>query len=162
MLVAVFAASRIAYFAAGVRFNTAPLTSAIQLLPEHLLQHDLVRSLWYLHSQPPGFNVFVGILLHVPGGRAWVFGSVYLAMGLALVCTMFALMVELGTPDRFAVLAAAAFVVSPITVLYENWLFYSYPVALMLCGTALCFARFARTQRIAYAVGFGSLLSLLG
>ena len=161
MLVVVFATSRIAYYAAGVRFETGSLTSAIQLLPEQLLRHDLLRSLWYLHAQPPGFNAFVGILLHVPGDHALVFGAAFLGMGLALACTMFALMLELGTPRTLALVATAAFVVSPITVLYENWLFYSYPVALMLCGAALCLARFARTQRIGYAVGFGSMLSLL-
>ena len=125
------------------------------------MQHDLARSLWYLHSQPPAFNAFVGILLHVPGPHAWVFGIVFVAMGLALACTMFALMLELGVPLRFALVVTSLFIVSPTTVLYENWLLYSYPVALMLCGIALCFARFARTQRIRYAVGFGSLLSLL-
>jgi hypothetical protein len=161
MLCAAFATSRIAYFVAGVRFTTGSLQSAIQLLPERLLQHDLVRSLWYLHSQPPGFNAFVGILLHVPGDHTWVFGATYLLMGLALACTMYALMLELGTPYRVALLGTAVFVVSPITVLYENWLFYGYPVALMLCGAVLCFARFARTQRLGYAAGFGSLLSLL-
>ena len=160
-LLAVFAASRIAYYAAGVRLRTESLTRAIQVLPQHLLQHDLWRSLWYLHSQPPGFNAFVGILLHAPGGHLWAFRIAYPAMGLALALTMFALMLELGTPRTFALVATAAFVVSPITVLYENWLFYSYPVALMLCAAILCFARFARTHRMAYALGFGTMLSLL-
>jgi hypothetical protein len=81
VLVATFAASRIAYYVAGVRFRTGSFASAIQLLPLHLLRHDLVRSLWYLHSQPPGFNAFVGILLHVSGDRAWVFGAAYLQSG---------------------------------------------------------------------------------
>lgn len=161
VLVAVLLASRLAYFAVGVRLGTGTLKSAIQLLPEHLLQHDLWRSLWYLHAQPPGFNAFVGFMLQVPVSHVWVFRTAYLGMGIALACTMFALMLELSVPRRLALLATMAFVVSPITVLYEDWLYYSYPVALMLCVAALCFARFVRTNRIAYAVGFGGTLSLL-
>jgi hypothetical protein len=117
--------------------------------------------LWYLHAQPPAFNALVGIVLQLPGRHAWELHAAFLAMGLALAFTMFALMLELGTSRKLALVATLAFVVSPITVLYENFLFYSYPVALMLCAAALCFARFARTHRIAYALGFGSMLSLL-
>lgn len=153
--------SRIAYCAAGVRFDAYPLKSVIQLEPEHLLQHDLLRTLWNLHAQPPAFNAFVGLLLHVPGNHAWVFGTAFVAMGLALTLTMFALMLELGASQPVALVMTSLFVVSPATVLNENWLFYGYPVALILCGAALCFARFARTQRIGFAVGFGSLLALL-
>jgi hypothetical protein len=161
VLAAVFGVSRVIYYALGVRFDTSSLANAIQLLPEQLLRHDLIRSIWYLHSQPPLFNAFVGVVLHVPGAKPWVFAATYALMGFALACTMLLLMVELGTPVRLALIVTSIFIASPITVLYENLLFYSYPVALLLCVAALCFARFARTHRTRYAAGFGTALALL-
>jgi hypothetical protein len=161
ILAAVVTLSRVVYYALGVRFDTSSLPNAIQLLPEHLLRHDLIRSIWYLHSQPPLFNAFIGVLLHIPVAKAWVFGTTYVLMGFALACTMLLLMVELGTPVRPALIVTSVFIASPITVLYENWLFYSYPVALMLCIAALYFARFARTHRTRDAAMFGVALTLL-
>ena len=161
VLAAVVTISRVIYYALGVRFDTSSLANAIQLLPERLLQHDLLRSIWYLHSQPPRFNAFVGVVLHVPGAKPWIFAATYLLMGFALACTMLLVMVELGASVRLALIVTSVFIASPITVLYENLLFYSYPVALLLCIAALCFARLARTRRTRYAVGFGGALALL-
>ncbi|HET7523739.1 MAG TPA: hypothetical protein VFJ79_06310, partial [Acidimicrobiales bacterium] len=61
-----FVVSRVAYMAAGVRFDASALHPATatqvqwQLLPLGLLRHDLGRSLWNLHSQPPLYNLFCG------------------------------------------------------------------------------------------------------
>jgi len=160
-LIAVFVVSRVAYYAAGVRFGIGPRITMIQLLPQHLLQHDLVRSLWYLNAQPPLLNALYGVLLHVPLGRSFVFASVYIAMGLALALTMFALLRELAVPDAAAFWATVVFAVSPMTVLYENWPLYTYPVALLLCVATLCFARFFRTRALRYAAGCSGALALL-
>jgi hypothetical protein len=59
-IVAVFAVSRCAYLLAGVRFNANESWLSYQLLPPDLLRHDLLRSLYFLHTQPPGFNLIVG------------------------------------------------------------------------------------------------------
>jgi hypothetical protein len=161
LLAAVFAISRVVYYALGVRFDTKPLATDMQLLPEHLLRHDLLRSIWYLHSQPPLFNAFVGVVLHIPAAKPWILAATFMLMGFALACTMLLLMVELGAPVRLALIVTSIFIVSPITVLYENWLLYTYPVALLLCVAALCFARFARTHLTLYATAFGVALALL-
>jgi hypothetical protein len=159
-LTAVFAISRIAYFAAGVRFGGVQFD--MHLLPRNLLEHDLVRSLWYLHSQPPAFNAFVGLGLHVPINPDLLFGAAFVAIGYGLALSLFALMLELGVPSRVALIAASLFIMSPSVVLYENWMFYTYPVALLLCFSALCFARFLRTRRTAWAFWFATSIALVG
>ena len=62
----VFLLSRAAYIAAGVVFDDTPLLSYWQYLPVDVLQYDLVRGLVALHSQPPLFNLFLGIGVKSP------------------------------------------------------------------------------------------------
>ena len=62
-LLALFAISRTAYYLLGVRFDARGLTVLFQLLDPELLRHNLLQSLFYLHMQPPGYNLFVGVIL---------------------------------------------------------------------------------------------------
>jgi hypothetical protein len=160
-LAAVFVLSRIVYKAAGVEFVDRPTLGGIASLDVGLLRHDLLRSLWYLHFQPPLFNAYLGAILHIPLDQHLLFAASYFAMGLVLALTMFALMRELGVPRLPAWLATVAFIVSPTTVLYENWLFYTYPVALLLCLSGLLFARSLRTNRMVHYVGFTASLGAI-
>ncbi len=62
-LSAVFVGFRLWFAHAGGSYIASPLDSAKQFLDPALLQHDLLSSLWYLHSQPPLFNLFLGLVL---------------------------------------------------------------------------------------------------
>jgi hypothetical protein len=63
VIVAVFVASRIAAYAAGIRFDADPLTWYWQYIDTVLLKERLLESLYYLHSQPPLFNLLLGVTL---------------------------------------------------------------------------------------------------
>ncbi len=63
-VIAMFLLSRSAAMAAGVRFDASPLGYFLQYLDPHLLRARLGESLWYLHSQPPLFNLLLGELEH--------------------------------------------------------------------------------------------------
>jgi hypothetical protein len=159
-LVAVFLASRYVYWLAGVRFDSWALTNSWQLLPQDLLRNDLVRSLWYLHSQPPLWNAFIGATLQFPHAHGLI-NIEFVVCTLALTVLLFFTMVELAVPMPLAFVTATLFVISPTTVLYENWMYYTYPVALLSVGAVWCFARYVRTKRVRYAAGVGTLLALL-
>ena len=162
LLAVVFVVSRIAYYVAGVRFNAGAIGGAIQLLPADLLRHDLVRSLWYLHAQPPAFNAFVGVALHSPLDTRLTLELAYWAMGLALAFAIFALMVELGVSLTAAFVVSAIYIASPTVVLFENWMFYDYPVALFVVVAALCVARSCVAVAAGMPRGFATSLALLG
>jgi hypothetical protein len=159
-LVVVFIASRYVYWLMGVRFDSWALTNSWQLLPQDLLRHDLVGSLWYLHSQPPLWNAFIGATLHLPHAQGFINIELVLCT-LALTVMLFLTMLELTVPIPLAFAAAALFAISPTTVIYENWMYYTYPVALLSVGAVWSFARYVRTKRVRYAAGVGSLLALL-
>ena len=63
----VFAVSRVAARLAGVTFDTSPLTRFWQIADTNLLHHHLLQTLWNLHSQPPLFNLWLGINLKLFG-----------------------------------------------------------------------------------------------
>ena len=156
----IFAVSRLFYWWIGVRFDAWALTNSWQLLPQDLLRNDLVGSLWYLHSQPPLFNAIVGATLHLPHARGLI-NIEFVACTLALAILLFLTMLELAVPMPLAFVSSSLFVVSPSTVLYENWMYYTYPVALLSVAAVWCFAKYVRTRHTGYGVGVVTMLALL-
>lgn len=161
-VVAAFVVSRLVYRACGVRFSAIPVDFYIQFLDPELLRHDLLRSLFYMRDQPPGFNGFVGVVLKLfPVHYAQAFGVLYFAGGLALALSLYALMTRLGVRAWLAACVTLGFVASPIAMLYENWLFYTFPLAVMLCASALFLHRWLAARRFADALVFFALLAIL-
>src|SRR5207244_9523248 len=74
---------------------------------------------------------------------AW---TIQMGIGLAILLSLYALLVVLGLSRWWAAALATLFAVSPATLLFENWLFYEYLVALLLLLAALAFVSFDRRQ----------------
>jgi hypothetical protein len=88
----IFIVPRVAFYLAGVRFDMTPVSGQVdvwQLLDLNQLQHNLIQSIWYLHSQPPLYNLFSGLLLQLPPrmiGALLVSASILFALGMVLSC----------------------------------------------------------------------------
>jgi hypothetical protein len=161
-VVTAFIVSRVVYRALGVRFSAVPVDYYIQFLDPELLRHDLLRSLFYMRDQPPGFNGFVGVVLKLfPVHYAQAFGVIYFSGGVVFGISLYALMTRLGVRAWLAACVIIAFVASPIAMLYENWLFYTFPLAVMLCASALFLHRWLEARRFADALVFFALLATL-
>ncbi len=162
-LAVLFAASRLAYFVAGVRFVDSPFGIYLQYIDPLLIRESFWQSLYYLREQPPLFNLFLGIVVKItPGHAGAAFHAAYIVMGLALILALFLLLDELKVERRLAFLLSLLFSLSPSTVLYENWLFYSYPLTLFFCMAALFLRRYASTGRMRDGILFFSCLATLG
>lgn len=161
-LAAVFVASRLAYAAAGVRFDASPLNGFWQLLDPALLKTDLIRSCFYLHSQPPLFNLFTGAVLQAfPGSESQAFQFIYLLGSFLLCVSILFLQLRLGVARPVALTVTLLFAVSPSCVLYENWLFYTLPTAAILALSAVLFHEVVERASTWSIVCFlGSVLSL--
>ncbi|MEE8381690.1 MAG: hypothetical protein V3R78_07440, partial [Thermodesulfobacteriota bacterium] len=59
LIVFIFILSRIIFYYKGGSFLATPIAFAKQYLDPVLLESDLLRSIFYLHSQPPLFNFFL-------------------------------------------------------------------------------------------------------
>jgi hypothetical protein len=138
----VFGVTRVVARISGVFFDTSALQASWQHLDVELLRERLAESLFYQHSQPPLFNLFLGGVLKVAGAsHALAFQVLFLAMGFALYVTLFVTMQRLGISRAVAFVAASLFAVSPSYILYESWLHYTLPLALLVGLAALCLAR---------------------
>ncbi len=83
--------------ALGVRFADNTLGSLYQYLDPEILRNDLARGLYYLHAQPPLFNLFLGWVLKLfPGVSRAAFSVIYGLAGLAMLMGMAWLMERLG------------------------------------------------------------------
>lgn len=142
-LVGVFVASRIAVYAAGVRFDSLPIHYYWQYLDLDLLRTELFRSLLYLHSQPPLFNLLLGVVTKIaPGGEGVLLAVLYRLLGLMLTIALYFLMRELDVGRKVAFWLTVLVTVSPATLLYENYAFYTYPVTVILVVMFLFLKRF--------------------
>jgi hypothetical protein len=125
---------------AGVRFLAGDLDTAWHLLDPELLRHDLLRSLFYLHSQPPLLNFVVGVALKL-GPAPQILTALWSACAIASAqCTrLFAL--EVGA-SRWPALAAGGLVaIAPSTLLYVHHVGPEMATAAALIASALCLAR---------------------
>ncbi len=152
--------SRCLYYSLGVRFDIIPLFYGWQFLDVNLLQDRLIESVFYLHCQPPLFNLFLGGTLKIfPNHLDIAFHIVYLAFGLAMAVSIVALMNRLGLPRILSIALSVIFVANPTTLLYENWLFYTYPIASILAVSALFLHKWLSERKLRYGLIFFACLA---
>jgi hypothetical protein len=157
-VVAVFAASRVCVALLGFRFDTRGLPHAVQNVDPELLRTHLLQSIWYLHGQPPLWNLFEGLVLKLaPHSWAAVFHALYLGLGLVEAVALYLLVAGLGVDRRWAAALACFFTVTPAVLVYENLLFYDYPTLVMLTAAALALQLFARRPTLGRALAFFAL-----
>jgi hypothetical protein len=162
VLLAVFALSRtLARWGFGLRFDGA-IFGYWQVLDLPLLRDDLLRSLVYLHSQPPLFNLALGLVLKcVPEALSPAFFEAsFLVLGYLGIVGMYALLVELGAHRGAALAAALVQTLSTTWLVYESWLFYTLPAAVLITWAAVWLARAAR-GRAGAAVAFAAAVAAL-
>ncbi len=149
-IIFLFVLSRFFYYkVADVQFDSTTLFYYWQFLDVKLLKYELLRSVWYLHQQPPLFNLFLGIILQAfPQEYTSAFQFIYLLMGLFFAISLFQLMLHMEVNKWVALGLTSIHTISPTTVIYEHWLFYTYPVAFLLALMALFLYRFVKGKRL--------------
>jgi hypothetical protein len=157
-----FALSRLGYYLAGVRFDARPILHYYQFVDPQLLKHRLIESMYYLHVQPPGLNIYAGIALKLfPRSYPLALHIAHLVLGLAICWLIYYLMRVLGTSRWIAFALAAWFTVSPGVVLFENYLLYEYVVSFLLVVAAASLWRYAASGSFPWLLLFFVLLLAL-
>jgi 4-amino-4-deoxy-L-arabinose transferase-like glycosyltransferase len=133
-----------------------------QFIDPNLLMNKLFQSIYYLHIQPPLFNLFLGIVLKLfPNNYTLAFNLIYLICGLILAISFFSIATRLGMSNKLGAILAVLFIISPSCVLFENLLYYTYPCATLLCLSALFLHKFLDTSKLRYGGIFLILLSII-
>lgn len=106
--------------------------------------------------------MWLGVLLKLfGGGFSDAAHATYVLLGLVGTGALALLLARLGIPRVLAVVLALAFFLSPSAILYENWLFYEYPVAVLLIFAVLTLFLFLQRRSFAYGVAFFTILSAI-
>lgn len=144
----------------GKKIELGTIERGMPLLDTKLLREDLWPSLYYLHSQPPLFNLFVAGMLRIPDfARSYQF--VNWGLGLLLYATTYGLMRRLGVETTPAALLTISFLVSPNALWMESAVYYGLPMAVLLVLSAVCFHRAAADGSLRWFAGFCLLLAVI-
>ena len=161
-IVTVFILSRLFYYSVGIRFDATPLAHFWQYIDINLLGNNLLQSLYYLHSQPPLFNLFLGVSLKFFANHlVMAFTFSYLLLGLIFSVSLYLLMTTLGMSERLSIVLTILYIISPTVILYENLLFYTYPIAVILCLSAIVLHKYLATRNVKMGLLFFALLSII-
>ncbi len=162
VLAAIFAWVHAVYYALGLRFDMGPIQGFIHYMDPALLEHRLLETCFYMHIQPPLLNLFVGAGLKLPEPLSQVvFQIVFLFFGLTLYVGLYVLQRRLGVSRRIAMAAGTVFLASPSFVIYEHWLFYTFPCAMLLVVAALLLLAVLETRSRWALGGFFTVLLVL-
>lgn len=144
----VFIISRVLVLLAGVEFQWDGLIHGAQSVDPVLLRQRLAESIFYLHSQPPLFNLYLGVILKLfPEHYVTAFQVSYAAVGYILGLGLYELMRCFSVRRGIAVALTCYFLVNPAVILLENWLLYSHFVICLMCWTAVFLFRYLRSGR---------------
>ncbi len=161
-VVSFFVVSRVVFYWAGVRFYSKSISYFMQFLDPQLLKNNLLESVFYLHHQPPLFNLFLGLVLKAfPSDYALAFNLIYLSLGIVFAISLCLLLLRFGVSSNLSVLLTCVFMAGPSVIAYENFLFYPYPLAVLLCVAALFLHSYVKNERLLDAFVFFSLLAVV-
>lgn len=123
----------LAVVASGQRFDTRYLDFGWQLIPWDVLSSDPFSSVWYLHIQPPLWNLILGMSAWMsPFGDAITLQSVMFAFGVLATASSAVLARNLGLSRRASVIAALVATVHPEVLKGAFEPTYELPVAALL------------------------------
>lgn len=160
----VFALSRLVYTRGlGITFDSSPFSYFIQYVDPWFIENDFWRTLFYLPHQAPLQNMLVGGTWRLLGEeRAFiVLRWLYTALGLTLALATLQAMRRLGIKPIVAAIAVSLYAASPVSILYENWLFYHTPLAALLALSLVPLLRHYRLGTWKAGFAFFGLLATI-
>jgi hypothetical protein len=135
-----FLGSRAALALAGLRFSFS--LDWMWLSDPGDLRDRWLETLLYFHAFPPGMNALTGVLLKIgDSNAAGLAHGVFLGIGLVFVNGLFSLARAAGLSTRAAFALALALSLAPPSIYFEHLYLYEWPVATLLCVSAVLFHR---------------------
>ncbi len=146
---ALFIVSRIVVYLSGITFDANNIVNGTwQVIAPELLKNKLIESVWYLHSQPPLYNLYIGIVLKLfPEHYSTFFHINFLVLGLLTHVVLFVIMKRLEIRSIIAFVLTVLLMISPTMILYENWLSYTTLVIALLTFSTLFLLRFLQSEK---------------
>jgi hypothetical protein len=137
-----FLVVRAIVYALGVRLDTVGILYYSQFLDTPLLHQDLLKSLWFLHAQPPLFNLITGLALKVSVAHCQEVLQVFFVLMGYLSCLALAGSLRgFGLQRGLSMACALVFTSMPGFIAYENLYFYPHLSQTLILLSGYCFMR---------------------
>ncbi len=155
ILVACFVVSRIILSLFDVHMNEDSIYVYWQYLSVDSLQNNLLNGVWYNHTQPPVFNLFLGVVLKLFGANAdTAFPIIFKLITIINVLLLYKSIKLLVTHSKVPLIVAMLYLLSPATMILENELFYTTFITMLMLVSCYCLLRFGKKQNYWLALGF--------
>lgn len=133
LLLGLFLISRLLLPLLEVKFQSQILLTYWQYLDLETLQHDLLKGLYYDHTQPPFFNAWLGLVLKVFGDQSsLVFAISLKALTLINTSLLYGTLTRVSSLKWVPLAGALVYLMSPATMVMEQELFYTPFITLFL------------------------------
>ena len=156
-LLSIYILSRLGLYFLGIEPIAADLSHRWQLMTPDLLEKDLLGSLYYLHYQPPIWNLIFGIFVKVLGTdyiklayAIYLFNlfiSVILIYYFYLICIFFKL-----SSKQIHITFLIYFIFSLSLIFYEAYLHYMHLVVLIFAQLTYLYLRFAANPSLKFEI----------
>jgi hypothetical protein len=161
LLAILFGLVHATYHFFGVRISL-PVSWDWHLIDPQLLEHRLLESVLYLHTQPPLWNLFVALFLTIPPPhQALLLSSFFLLLGFASYCCVFWLMKFMQTSTTLALILATLCMASPSFVLLEHGGGYDFLIMALLTISVVVLWKFLNRPSYSGAFSFFLILAII-
>lgn len=155
LIISIYLLSRIIFIKLGIKFDISSLEYFAQYLDINILKDDLINGIYFQHSQPPLFNMFLGIILKLfPEKYELIFTIFYYFCGFTTYLLIYKILCLVKFDSWIALCIATIFILTPEAILYENWLFYTWPIATLLTLAAYELLLYEKTLQLRNGVIF--------
>lgn len=163
ILLVCFILSRVIIKSLGISFVYKTIFEYWQYLDVESLEHNLLQSLWYQHSQPPVFNLLLGVVLKCSHSNApLIFEILFLLISISNAYLLLNILEKIACGKYLPLVIALIYILSPATILFENELFYTSFTSFLLLSLITFLINFIHTPTTARGIGIFSALTLLG
>ncbi|RYG53947.1 MAG: hypothetical protein EOO01_02945, partial [Chitinophagaceae bacterium] len=162
VLVAAFILSRLLIHFSGLRFQYDAIYDYWQYLDVKTLRYNLLAGVWYDHTQPPVFNLFLGAVLKAaPTAAPWIFAAVFKLIPLINALLLLRILQNVITHRWLPLGLSLLYLLSPGTIVFENELFYTSLITLLFLVSIFYLLRLSGKISWASAIGFFLPLTII-
>ncbi|HPG10952.1 MAG TPA: hypothetical protein PLU37_05435 [Chitinophagaceae bacterium] len=126
LILFIFITSRIIFSFFGIRLDYENLYDYWQYLDVETLRHNLLRGIWFDHTQPPFFNLLLGTILKLSGNYSLlIFSLFFKVITITNTLLLLDILKKLLPGSRIPIILSLIYLLSPATIVFENELFYT-------------------------------------
>lgn len=162
LIILLFIISRILIRTTGIEMDYQALYRNWQYLAVDTLRQDLLKGVWYDHTQPPLFNLLLGAILKISGSSApLAFSLLFKIITLLNTFLLLRLLKENTKHKNIPLVFSVIYLLSPATLLFENELFYTSFITLLLLLSCYYLVQYQVSGKPGKLAGFFLPLALI-